>query len=113
MIFNQSTLHQLSLFLIFKLIKSQLSVCRVSNGEASASHIFVVLGASGDLAKKKIYPTLWSLFKEKLMPNDTQIVGYARSKISVEEIRQKCQPFLKVSLVFTFKKKTGTKAVTK
>ena len=36
------------------------------------------------------------------MPNDTQIVGYARSKISVDEIRQKCQPFLKVSLVFTF-----------
>jgi len=69
---------------------------RVSNGEASASHIFVVFGASGDLAKKKIYPTLWSLFKEKLMPNDTQIVGYARSKISVDEIRQKCQPFLKV-----------------
>ena len=85
-------------------IKSQLCVFRVSNGEASASHIFVVFGASGDLAKKKIYPTLWSLFKEKLMPNDTQIVGYARSKISVDEIRQKCQPFLKVSLVFTLKK---------
>ena len=38
------------------------------------------------------------------MPNDTQIVGYARSKISVDEIRQKCQPFLKVSLVFILKK---------
>ena len=84
----------------------------MSNGEASASHIFVVFGASGDLAKKKIYPTLWSLFKEKLMPNDTQIVGYARSKISVDEIRQKCQPFLKVSLVFTLKK-NRTKVVTK
>ena len=68
------------------------------------SHIIVIFGASGDLAKKKIYPALWSLFKEKLMPNDTQIVGYARSKISVDEIRQKCQPFLKVSLVFTLKK---------
>ena len=68
-----------------------------SNGEVSpASHIFVVFGASGDLAKKKIYPTLWSLFKENLMPNDTQIVGYARSKISVDDIRQKCQPWLKV-----------------
>ena len=67
-----------------------------SNGEVSPSHIFVVFGASGDLAKKKIYPTLWSLFKENLMPNDTQIVGYARSKISVDDIRQKCQPWLKV-----------------
>jgi len=69
---------------------------RVSNGEASASHIFVVFGASGDLAKKKIYPALWSLFKEKRMPNDTQIIGYARSKISVGDIRQRCQPFLEV-----------------
>merc|ERR1711899_123122 len=67
-----------------------------SNGEVSPSHIFVVFGASGDLAKKKIYPTLWSLLKENLMPNDTQIVGYARSKISVDDIRQKCQPWLKV-----------------
>ena len=63
--------------------------------EASASHIFVVFGASGDLAKRKIYPALLSLFEEKLMPNDTQIVGYARSKISVGDIRQRCQPFLK------------------
>ena len=32
--------------------------------DAKAAHIFVVFGASGDLAKKKIYPTLWALFKE-------------------------------------------------
>ena len=62
----------------------------------NASHIVVVFGASGDLAKKKIYPALWSLFKKKLMPNDTQIIGYARSPISVAEIRQRCQPFYEV-----------------
>ena len=28
-----------------------------------ASQVFVVFGASGDLAKKKIYPTLWFLFR--------------------------------------------------
>ena len=60
------------------------------------SHIIVIFGASGDLAKKKIYPALWSLFKKKLMPNDTQIIGYARSPISVAEIRQRCQPFYEV-----------------
>ena len=67
------------------------------NDIESSSHIFVVFGASGDLAKKKIYPTLWALFKERLMPKQTRIVGYARSKISVEGIREKCKPWLKVS----------------
>merc|ERR1711976_329202 len=64
--------------------------------DKDATHIFVVFGASGDLAKKKIYPTLWALFKEKLLPPDTQIVGYARSKLKVDDIRQKCGPWFKV-----------------
>lgn len=67
-----------------------------SETHGKAAHIFVVFGASGDLAKKKIYPTLWALFKEKLLPTDTQIVGYARSKLKVDDIRQKCQPWFKV-----------------
>ena len=33
-----------------------------------AGHTFVVMGASGDLARKKIYPTLWALFRDKLIP---------------------------------------------
>jgi glucose-6-phosphate 1-dehydrogenase len=55
-----------------------------------------VFGASGDLAKKKIYPTLWALFKENLLPADTTIIGYARSNLSVQNIREKCSPYLKV-----------------
>jgi hypothetical protein len=43
-----------------------------------ASHTFVVLGASGDLAKKKIYPVLWALFRDNLLPENTKFVGYAR-----------------------------------
>ena len=33
-----------------------------------AGHTFVVMGASGDLARKKIYPTLWALFRDNLIP---------------------------------------------
>ena len=58
-----------------KLVKE--SVEKVQQGEEKR-HLFVVFGASGDLAKKKIYPTLWSLFKEGLLPKNTTIVGYAR-----------------------------------
>ncbi|XP_055999939.1 glucose-6-phosphate 1-dehydrogenase-like isoform X1 [Ostrea edulis] len=61
-----------------------------------ASHVFVILGASGDLAKKKIYPTLWWLFRDGLVPPKTYFIGYARSKISMDDIRQKALPFMKV-----------------
>ncbi|XP_066917929.1 glucose-6-phosphate 1-dehydrogenase-like [Clytia hemisphaerica] len=57
----------------------------------------VLLGASGDLAKKKIYPTLWELFKHDWLPAHTFFVGYARSKITVDEIRRRCEQYLKVS----------------
>uniref|UniRef100_A0A915E6N9 Glucose-6-phosphate 1-dehydrogenase n=1 Tax=Ditylenchus dipsaci TaxID=166011 RepID=A0A915E6N9_9BILA len=48
-------------------------------------HVFVVFGASGDLAKKKIYPTLWWLFRDGLLPRDILFVGYARSKLETEK----------------------------
>ena len=83
--------------------KSLKSVQKETNDSGNASHVFVVFGASGDLAKKKIYPTLWALFKENLLPPGTQIVGYARSKISVSQIREKCAPWFKVSLFYFLK----------
>ncbi|OWF54590.1 glucose-6-phosphate 1-dehydrogenase X-like isoform X1 [Mizuhopecten yessoensis] len=60
------------------------------------SHVFVVMGASGDLAKKKIYPTLWWLYRDGLLPPNTSFVGYARSKINMEEVQKRCHPYLKV-----------------
>lgn len=82
-----------------ELLRKSLKSVREESHDTSAdasSHIFVVFGASGDLAKKKIYPTLWALFKEKLLPPQTRIVGYARSKLTVEDIRGKCKPWVKV-----------------
>jgi hypothetical protein len=49
----------------------------------------VVVGASGDLAKKKIFPALFALYYQGLLPDHVQIVGYARSKATVEEFREK------------------------
>lgn len=51
----------------------------------------------GDLAKKKIYPTLWWLFRDNLLPKPTIFVGYARSKLTVQQLREKCHPYMKVS----------------
>ncbi|XP_069501335.1 glucose-6-phosphate 1-dehydrogenase isoform X2 [Ambystoma mexicanum] len=61
----------------------------------SDTHVFIVVGASGDLAKKKIYPTLWWLYNDGLLPEDTYVVGYARSKLTVEDLRKQSQPNFK------------------
>ena len=56
--------------------------------------IFVV-GASGDLAKKKTYPSLFDLFRQSFLPENVVICGYARSHKSDHEFRAQIEPFLK------------------
>jgi glucose-6-phosphate 1-dehydrogenase len=55
----------------------------------------VVLGASGDLAKKKTFPALFNLYKQGFLPNELQIVGYARSNLTNEELYKKIRGYLK------------------
>jgi glucose-6-phosphate 1-dehydrogenase len=45
--------------------------------KATEDLTFVVFGASGDLAKKKIYPVLWSLFRDKLLPERVRVIWSA------------------------------------
>jgi len=47
--------------------------------------IFVILGSTGDLAKKKIIPSLWLLFNENLLPNKCSILAFANTNFSKEE----------------------------
>jgi glucose-6-phosphate 1-dehydrogenase len=54
----------------------------------------VVVGASGDLAKKKTYPSLLNLYVDDLLPDDTVVWGYARSKLSDDELRERLRPYL-------------------
>ncbi|WJX75501.1 Glucose-6-phosphate 1-dehydrogenase [Trifolium repens] len=46
-----------------------------------------VVGASGDLAKKKIFPALFALYYEGCLPEHFTICGYARSKMIDAELR--------------------------
>lgn len=55
---------------------------------------FIIFGASGDLAKKKIYPVLWGLFRDGLVDPRSPVVGYARSQISRSELIAKIHPYL-------------------
>lgn len=56
--------------------------------------VVVVIGASGDLAKKKTYPSLLDLYDDNLLPADTIIYGYARSPMTDEELRDRLRPYL-------------------
>jgi len=49
----------------------------------------VVFGASGHLAKTKTYPALFELYKLNSLPDHTAIVGYARSNLNDEQLRER------------------------
>jgi len=55
----------------------------------------VVLGASGDLAKKKTFPALYALYHQGYLPKNLNIIGYARSEMTDQSLRERVQKFLK------------------
>lgn len=55
----------------------------------------VIFGASGDLALKKTFPSLYELYLSSLLPANTLIVGYARSSMTDAEARAKWGNYLK------------------
>ena len=50
----------------------------------------IVLGASGDLARKKLYPALFSLYYQKhLSQQNFRIIGYSRTAMSNEQFHER------------------------
>jgi len=48
----------------------------------------VIVGASGDLAQKKIIPALFALYCQGLLPKHFSVVGFARRDMRAEEFRR-------------------------
>ncbi|MBA0705241.1 hypothetical protein Golax_017447 [Gossypium laxum] len=57
----------------------------INENESTVS--ITVVGASGDLAKKKIFPALFALYYEGCLPKHFTVYGYARSKMTDAELR--------------------------
>ncbi|XVF81437.1 hypothetical protein PTKIN_Ptkin15bG0154800 [Pterospermum kingtungense] len=55
--------------------------------EVQSTLSITVVGASGDLAKKKIFPALFALYYEDCLPENFIVFGYARTKLTDEELR--------------------------
>src|ERR1700735_731079 len=47
----------------------------------------VIFGASGDLAHRKLFPSLLQLLRDKVLPEKFYIVGVARSALSDDDFR--------------------------
>ena len=52
------------------------------------SHIIVIFGASGDLARKKLIPAIYSLYKQKLLTDNQLILGVSRTEYT-DDVYQK------------------------
>jgi glucose-6-phosphate 1-dehydrogenase len=50
--------------------------------------IMVIFGATGDLAQNKLMPSLFSLFKDKLLPEEFFIIGFSRRDFAIEDFHK-------------------------
>lgn len=64
--------------------------------------VFVIFGATGDLAKKRIFPALYKLSTQNLLPKKFKIIASARSQYSSEQFREYLKNNLKIDIVADF-----------
>jgi glucose-6-phosphate 1-dehydrogenase len=57
--------------------------------------VMVIFGATGDLTKRKLFPALYNLAKDKFLPENFAIVGVGRQEMETKEFRQKVLADLK------------------
>ena len=65
-------------------------------GETSSK--LLLFGATGDLARRMLLPSLYALHADGLVPDELQIIGTARSEMSDEEFRQMARDALEEHL---------------
>jgi glucose-6-phosphate 1-dehydrogenase len=53
--------------------------------------VLVILGASGDLTRRKIFPALYALALRRLLPESFAVVGVARTEMTDEEFRDRME----------------------
>jgi len=53
------------------------------------SCVMVIFGATGDLTKRKLFPALYNLAKEKFLPENFAIVGVGRQEMEIQDFRGK------------------------
>ncbi|MEX2152416.1 MAG: glucose-6-phosphate dehydrogenase [Gemmatimonadaceae bacterium] len=57
----------------------------------------VILGANGDLAKRKLLPAIYQLAHDKLMPEGCDVLGIARERLDDDAFRQRMKEAIQAS----------------
>ncbi|MEP6704941.1 MAG: glucose-6-phosphate dehydrogenase, partial [Acidobacteriota bacterium] len=57
--------------------------------------VMVIFGATGDLTKRKLFPALYNLARDKFLPADFAIVGVGRQEMTTDEFRTQMHENLK------------------
>ena len=66
----------------------ELMVCRLAESRKAVEPCSIVIfGASGDLTARKLIPALYHLHKDKQMPSDFRVIGFARREKSDDSFR--------------------------
>lgn len=60
-------------------------------GRNAKPFALVIFGASGDLTNRKLVPGVFGLFKEKALPDQFEIIGFARREKSDESFREEME----------------------
>jgi glucose-6-phosphate 1-dehydrogenase len=61
---------------------------------AAGPCVFVLFGAAGDLAKRKLVPALFNLGKAKLLPDNFAVIGVSVDDLSLDDFRSQVTSFL-------------------
>lgn len=48
--------------------------------------VIVIFGITGDLSKRKLLPALYHLFHQKILPDNTKVIGTSRRPLAVEDL---------------------------
>ena len=77
----------MSISTISKEIHKEKDSVHVQRKQQVDSMTFVLFGATGDLAKRKIYPALFNLYLNQKLPDSFQVIGVGRSDLSHVEFQ--------------------------
>src|SRR6185503_2180780 len=67
---------------------------RVTMPSADDPFSLLIFGASGDLARRKLIPALWSLYAARTLPEPFAIIGTSRTQMSDDEFRTRMREAL-------------------
>ena len=79
----------------------QSALCPQTPAPSAALAVF---GASGDLTHRKLLPSLFQLFKSKLLSEQFYLLGIARKKFDDQQFRQTAEQAIQTSLSDTDQK---------